>query len=192
MDSSLRRSTLILVASLALMLLLYYFGYYRPHARRVQATHAEIVEKREEIERQSKHNTQLATLHGELTQLDAYNQQMRKRIPDRLNVREFLSTVHELAKARQVTITKVTPQMDRPLGDIQEQTISLTVTGTYHRVVNLLHNLESMPQELELLGVEVKRPASRGDGDDPELDVRLDLRLFAESNDPPNTAQTDG
>jgi Tfp pilus assembly protein PilO len=191
MDSGLRRSTLILVASLAVMLLLYYFAYYGPHARRVEAIHGEIIQKREEIDRQSKHNNQLAKLHSELAQLDAYNQQMKQRIPDRLNVREFLATVHELAQSADVTISKVTPQIGRPLVNVQEQAISLTLTGAYHRVIDVLHRLESMPQELELIGIEVKRPASGKDGSG-ELDVRLDLRLFAGSNDSPMTAQIDG
>ncbi len=191
MDDSLRRSTFILVASLALMLILYYFAYYRPHGRSVQAIHAEIAEKREEIDRQAKHNTQLATLHAELAQLDAYNQQMKQRVPDRLNVREFLATLHDLAQSAEVTISKVTPQIDRPLVNVYEQSISLTLTGTYHRVISVLHRLESMPQELELMGVEVKRPSSAKDGS-AELDVRLDLRVFAGSNDTPMTAQIDG
>ncbi len=190
MDRAFRRNTLILIASLAAILMLYVLVYWLPQRRRTADIRGNIQRTLEAIEQCKQQSAQLSRLNGELTQLESYTHQVAEQIPPVLNVKEFLATVHSLGQQQDVTISNVTPSISSELVSIQQQPISLTLVGQFHAIVQLMYELETMNRMIDLSDLEVRaRDKATSDG---VLEVKLNVRLYARPAKSPLPVQNNG
>ncbi len=189
MAANSRRNTLILVATMLVTVVLYVLLYWMPHNRQMARMQADIVDKRLKIDEQRLKLAQLPALHSDLALLETINRQMTERVPESINVREFVAAIYEMGERRGVSITSVTPQIATHLVTFQQQPVTLTLGGRFHAIVELLHELETTEHLVELTDIEVKPTAKPGETQG-SLEVKVDVRLFARPIKPRLLSQT--
>jgi Tfp pilus assembly protein PilO len=191
MDRNLRRNTLILVSALAAILVVYLIAFLIPQRRRADDLRAEIRRKKESISQCRQRADQQVMYDAELAMLQTANQRAMEQIPNALNVKEFLATVHSLGHQAGITISNVTPGIVSEVVSIQQQPISLALVGRFTAIMRLVYDLETMGRIVELTDLDI-RSLDKTAALEDTLEVKLTIRLFAQ---PPKSApptQTNG
>lgn len=186
MYGSLQRNRLIVVSGIAVVLVLFFVAYWLPYRRQIAQLRERIREASGEVSRQDRQAKRLSELRTELAQIEAHNKQVAERIPETLNVKDFLAAVYSLGQSDSVKVSTVTPQIMTKLVDVQQQNIRLSLVGPFPAIVGVIHKLETMLRKVEITDVEVTRESKADTGAD-FVEVHLGINLFAR---PPKSAGT--
>ena len=163
MTAKVYRGSWIVTVPLAAAAVAYLVAVFLPGRRAIATLQEEVTKKQEYVAQAAGLAKGLAATQQELEKTLAYTANWKKHAPAEGERAALYGKIHELAKAAGTLTTRFDPKPVNSRMRIRDYPLTMGCTGTFAQVHELLRSLETLPVEIWVDTVLIKKGSETGD-----------------------------
>lgn len=173
------KQRIMLVAGVALLLMVL-FGVFvlRPKISQVGQLRAQQREGGKKLEAAKLNLTRLQAIKAEAMEIEKERLKLNQRFPEDPDLPSLLITLQDTANEAGIDFISISPGELAPQEGYSELSLSISISGTFFDVVDLLYRLEGLSREVRVENVDI------GVSEYPELSASISAKAFTMSGVP--------
>lgn len=170
------KQRIMLVAGVALLLMVL-LGVFvlRPKISQVGQLRAQQREGEKKLEAAKLNLTRLQAIKAEAMEIEKERLKLNQRFPEDPDLPSLLITLQDTANEAGIDFISISPGELAPQEGYSELSLSISISGTFFDVVDLLYRLEGLSREVRVENVDI------GVSEYPELSASISAKAFTMS-----------
>jgi len=181
MTDRIYRGSWIVTVPLAAAAVAYLVVVFLPGRRAIATLQEEVTNKQEYVVQAAGVAKGLATTQQDLEKTFAYTANWKKHAPAEGERATLYGKIHELAKAAGTLTTRFDPKPVNSRSRIRDYPLTMGCAGTFAQIHELLRSLETLPVEIWVDTVLIKKGSEHGDS------VVCEVNLVVFTDNPENS-----
>jgi Tfp pilus assembly protein PilO len=186
MPSTKRGNSWLITVPVTIAAIAYVSLMFLPNKRAIDRLREEIRSKQEYLAEANGLSNQVASREQELAKTREYVASRQKYLPQESDLPALYARIHEAAQAAHARVTRFDPQPAVPYERLRRIPVTLTCSGSYQHMVELLRGLEGMPSAVWMEVVKIDKVG------DSAKDVNCELSLVVFSGSSENSDYAKG